>query len=117
MINVDYAFDDEVVSKFSYDLENKVIEVYYPGYIDIKAGTRIEEECVFAIKNWSSAKSKFGDDVRFYDLDKYLGIFSMIIHIEYSNGYLSLIVNTINDTYITLKFEHVEVYFKPIHFD
>lgn len=53
---LEYSFDDEPVSKFCYDLENKKIEVHFKGYFDLIKDEYIEKYCIWIIENWKEAK-------------------------------------------------------------
>jgi hypothetical protein len=78
-----FSFDDEHVSKFCYDIDNKTIELYYSSYYDLlNNGGFMDKTCVFTIKNWVSAKSCLGAEERFYDLTRHLGIITIIYHME-----------------------------------
>ncbi len=115
---LEYSFDDEVVSKFCYDMFEKKIDIYFTGYSDtIKNECFLDKNCVLTIENWSSAKSKIDNPNDIYDykdLDVYIGVFSMILHIEKQGEDLYLSVNTINDKYISLLFIKPVVSFKII---
>jgi len=56
------------------------------------------------IENWKEAKSKVGDDQRFYALEKHIGIFSMILFLKYDEGELELLVLALDGRVITLLF-------------
>lgn len=100
-----FSFDDEVVSKFCYDMDNNKIEVYFTGYSDGKERF-LDKPCVFSISNWTEAKSKVGDEERLYPLDRNIGVFSLIIYMGYNDDKeLEMIVNTVDDRYITLLFK------------
>jgi hypothetical protein len=105
-------FNDQVVSKFCYDIDNKKIEVYYSDFWSRDDdGNIVSQNCLLTIENWTSAKSRLGDEPKFYPLDKHIGIFSMIIFTELKKKDLTIIVNTINDTYITLQFDDPQIAF------
>jgi len=106
-----YSFDDEIASKFCYDMENKKIEVYFTGYSDEKERF-LDKQCVFTISNWTEAKSKLGDEDKLYHLDKHMGIFSMILYIKYHGNDLEMHVNTVDDRYITLFFKDPQLTLK-----
>ena len=99
-----YSFDDEVVSKFCYDMDNKKIEIYFTSYSDLLKNNYLETPCVWIIENWEDAKSKIGDEINFYELDKHMGVFSMILYINTKGDDLEILVNTIDNRYITLLF-------------
>src|SRR5690554_895621 len=74
---LEYSFDDEIASKFCYDMDNKIIEVYFTGYSDEKERF-LDKSCIFSISNWTEAKCKIGDDAKLYDIDKAIGIFKKL---------------------------------------
>jgi hypothetical protein len=101
-----YSFDDEPVSKFCYDLDNNKIEIYFKGYFDLREDKYIEKACVWYIEDWKEAKSKIGDDTKFYDLTKSVGIFSLILYMKYNeDDVLEILVNTIDNRYFTIFFK------------
>ena len=103
---LNYSFDDEPVSKFFYDMDNKKIEVHFKGYYDLqKENILIEKPCVFTIRDWKEAKSRVGDEEKSYDLNKHMGVFSMILYMEFNSDDLEMLVNTIDNRYITLIFK------------
>ena len=92
-----FSFDDEIVIKFCYDLENKKIEVYYDGYYDLKQDSKyIKTPCCFIIEKWEEAKSQILDDKRKYDLNSHIGIFKIILSMEFENSELILYVANLN---------------------
>lgn len=107
-----YTFDDEVISKFCYDIINKKIEIYFEAYYDLNLGESLNQPCILIIENWVNAKSKFVGDAKFHELEKHLGIFSMILSLEEKNDDLEIIVNTINNTYLELIFIKPHILFK-----
>ena len=100
---LEYSFEDEIVSKFCYDIDNKKIELYFTGYSD-KKERFLDKPCMFSISNWTEAKSKIGDQGKIYPLDRNMGVFSMILYIKYNDNVMEMLVNTIDDRYITLFF-------------
>lgn len=101
-----YSFDDEPVSKFCYDLDNNKIEIYFKGYFDLAEDKYMEKPCIWSLENWKEAKSKIGDDTKFYDLTKNLGIFNLILYMKYNDDdVLEMLVNTVDNRYITLFFK------------
>ena len=100
----EYSFDDEPVSKFYYDIDNKKIEVHFKAYNDLLKNKYIEEPCSFIIENWTDAKSKIGDEAKLDELNKHMGIFQMILFMEQKGNDLEMLVNTIDNRIITLFF-------------
>ena len=105
MDKVFYAFDDEVVTKFCYDIDNKKIEVHFIGYHDLLENKYHEKPCVLVIENWEAAKSKLSIETKFDNLDQHMGIFSLILFFEINEGNLSITVNMLDDRYVDLLFE------------
>lgn len=103
-----YSFDDEAVSRFFYDMDNKKFEVCFTGLNDEKERF-LDKPCIFNISDWSEAKSKVGDEEKLYPLDRNMGVFSMILYIKYEGNTLELLVNTIDNRYITLFFTNAKI--------
>ncbi len=104
---IDYSFDDEVVTKFSYDSSSNHIEVQFEGYY--ADGNYIESSCSLIIEKWQTAKSKIYGEKRYDSLESHLGIFSMILSLENSLDKLELSINTVDDKYLELLFEQPKV--------
>ena len=102
-----YEFADEIVSKFSYDMNAVQIEVQFEGYYE--NGEYNESPCSLFIENWKQAKSKLHGEEQYDSLDIHLGIFSMILSLECSPEKTALSINTLDDRYIELVFEQVTV--------
>lgn len=101
-----FAFDDEPVNKFCYDIKNKKIQLYFSGYYDIGNETKyVEKPCVFEIRNWSEGNSIIGDELRKYDLNTHIGVISMILYMKYADEKLEIFVSTVDDRYLTLSFK------------
>jgi len=114
-IKIEISFSDIPVSKFCYDIDGKKIEIYFPGYYDVQSGDYVEQNCCCVISNWKEAKSKVYNDDRFFNLDKHIGIFSLLLHIVHSNDILEMIINTIDDRYIVLHFVSPEVSYEVLY--
>ncbi len=102
-----YSFDDEPVNRFSYDLINKKLEIYFSGYYENEI--LIEKPCIFVIKNWQVAKCKVGDEAINYSLNSKLGIISIILHMKFEGNTLIMLVNTLDNRYLELYFKEVEL--------
>jgi hypothetical protein len=103
---LEYSFDDEPVSKFCYDLDNKRIEVYFKGYYDLNKDIYIEAPCIWILENWEYAKSRIGDEHKLNDLNKNIGVFNLILYMKYNNDKeLEMLVNTADNRYLTLFFK------------
>lgn len=104
---LEYSFDDEPVSKFCYDLQNKRIEVYFKGYYDLIMDVYIETPCIWILENWEYGKIKIGDEQKLYDLNRQMGIFNLILYLKYNdNKELEMLVNTVDHRYLTLFFKN-----------
>lgn len=82
----------------------KKIEVHFTAYFDLKKNEDLEQPCTFIIESWKDAKSKIGDEEKLYELNKHIGVFHMILFMEQKGGNLEMLVNTVDDRYITLIF-------------
>lgn len=103
---LEYSFDDEPVSKFCYDLDNKKIEIHFKGYYDLIKNAYIEAPCTWVLESWDYGKSRIGDEIKLYDLNKVIGVFSLILYLKYNdNKELEMLVNTVDNRYLTLFFK------------
>ncbi len=103
---LEYSFDDEPVSKFCYDLELKKIEIHFNGYFDLLNDKYTESGCIWTIENWKEAKCKIGEETKLYNLDKCIGIFSLILYMKYNeDDRLEMLINTVDNRYITMFFK------------
>jgi hypothetical protein len=110
---LEYSFDDEYVDKSCYDIENKNLEIHFTGYSDLIKNERIDKPCIWTIENWTDAKSTVGDDQKRYDLNKHIGIFSLILYMKYNDdSELEMLVNTVDNRYITLFFKDPQLKLK-----
>lgn len=110
---LEYSFDDEPVQKFCYDLGSKKIEIHFNGFYDLNQDKYIKSPCVWSIGNWVYGKSKIGDDQKTYDLTKHMGVFSLILYLKYNEDKeLEMLVNTIDDRYITFLFKDPDLSLK-----
>ena len=101
-----YSFDDEPVSKFCYDLDTQKIEVHFRGYYDLTKDTYLDDPCIWVIENWEYAKCTLGDEQKRYDLNKHIGVFSLILYMKYNdNKELEMGINTVDNRYLTLFFK------------
>lgn len=103
----DYTFDDEIVTKFSYDSNANKIEIQFKGcYED---GKYVESTCTLIIAGWQVARSKIHGESQYDSLESHLGIFSMILRLEKFSNKLELSINTIDDKYLELIFEKAKI--------
>ncbi len=104
--SLNYSFDDEPVIKFSYDIQNKIIEVYFERCFSMNENKFIESVSILRIQQWESAYSLLPDIEKKYGLDNNMGIFSMIYYMKFSDSRLEIFVNTIDNRYITFLFDN-----------
>jgi hypothetical protein len=104
-----YSFDDEVAGKSCYDIDKKRIEINFIGYFDSSSNQYIDRPCVWIIENWAYAKSKLSSETAYNDLDRHLGIISMILSAEINKDNLELTANTIDGRYIDLIFNNAQL--------
>lgn len=109
MKKIEYSFDDEYVSKFCYDFDNKKIEIYLTGYSDLLKNERIDKPCIWIIENWTDAKSKLSSGIFYNDLEQNLGIVSMILSAEIKQTKLEVTVNTLDNRYVDLLFDNPQI--------
>lgn len=109
---LEYSFDDEVANKFCYDMDNNKIEIHFTGYSDLLKNERIDKPCIWIIENWTDAKSKLSSENAYTDLEKYLGIISMVLSSEINDTTLELTVNTTDNRYIDLLFDNPQLKLK-----
>lgn len=107
---LDYSFDDEIVSKFCYDMDNKQIDIHFTGYSN-EYERFLDKPCVLSISKWSDAKIKIEPHNKLHMLDNYIGIFSMILYIKCYDDIFEMLVNTIDNRYITIYFIQANVNF------
>jgi len=106
---LEYSFDDEVVNKFCYYMDKNKIEIHFGGYYDTLSGQYIDKPCVWLIENWTEAKSKLSSENTYTDLEKNLGIISMVLSSEINDTILELTVNTTDNRYIDLFFDNPQL--------
>lgn len=107
---LEYSFDDEPVIGFYYDLRGRRIEVHFEGYYNLRDNDRyVDRHCTFVIENWKKGKSKVGDDQTMHDLEKHMGIFTMILYMKVVGNELELFVSTVDGRYVILTFEEPEL--------
>lgn len=73
----------------------------------------IDVPCVWVLESWKYAKSTVGDEQKRYDLNKHIGIFSLILYMKYNDDKeLEILVNTVDNRYITLFFKEPKLSLK-----
>jgi len=111
-----YSFDDEPIIKFCYQLNGKKMEVHFNRYYSLNENMYVENRCIWILENWDEAKIMVGDDKKLYDLNKYIGIFSLILYMKFNeNEELEMLVNTLDNRYITLFFKRPSFILKEIN--
>ena len=63
----------------------------------------------FIIEDWLDAKSQIGDDPKQYPLDRHMGIFSLILYMKLQEDKLEMMVNTLDERFITLIFKEPKI--------
>lgn len=106
---LNYSFDDEPVVKFCYDIQNKKIEIYFDRYFDLEKNIFVESKCVLIIEKWQNAYSMLSQIEKKHELNRHIGVFSMILYLKSSEEYLEMLVNTLDNRYVTLIFESPEI--------
>lgn len=107
---LEFSFDDEPVIGFCYDLRNRRIDLRFEAYYDLRDNDRyMEKHCTFTISNWKKGKSKVGDIQVVSDLEKNIGIFTMILYMKMIGNELELFVSTVDGRYVILTFEEPEL--------
>lgn len=104
------SLDDEVAEKFIYDIDNKVIEVWFGRYYDLKMDDWVDKRCALRIEKWEKAQSRAGGSVQWKMLDDNIGVFSLILLMEVEDEKLSLTVLTIDSRIVDLVFIHSQCY-------
>lgn len=110
--NIHYSFDDEIADSFCYTSSKKEIKIQFDRYYE--DGNLIDSPCKLLISKWQSGGSKGHDQQQYKPLEHHLGVFSMILSIEMLADTLKICVNTIDDRYIDLIFNHVSVYVEKV---
>lgn len=105
--NVDFA--DEIVVGFCYKPIEKQISLTFESIT-------IEKEVVdsphtLEISSWSKAQSRNYSDTTFGPLEDHLGVPSLILSCIFCEEFCSLVINTVDDRYIELKFHDAQVEF------
>ncbi|OGX85625.1 hypothetical protein [Hymenobacter glacialis] len=106
-----YSFDDEVATKFCYDLDNKRLEIHFTRCWENATQQHLEGPCYLLIHQWTDARCQNASHrqgnvppPKFFPLEDSMGIISMIHFFEWTKEQLELVVNTIDDRYLLLQF-------------
>ena len=105
--NLLFSFDDEIATRFYYDITSHKIAVYFAAYYN--NGRFVEKECRLIIEKWENAKSKLSVDNRYKNLEDHVGIISMILDMYVADKKLFLTVNTLDGQYVDLLFYNCNV--------
>ncbi len=103
---LEYNFDDEVASKFCYEMDKNKIAIHFEGYYCLLESQYIDKPCIWIIESFDYAKSKLSSESAYSDLEKHLGIISMVLSSELNDTTLELAVMTTDDRYVNLLFEN-----------
>ncbi|HGE6026597.1 hypothetical protein ABMY11_20225 [Vibrio vulnificus] len=105
--NVDFA--DEIVSRFSYDSAGKEILLTFQSFM--YKGKEVTKSHTLAISSWSQGQSRSCGSNTFDDLERHLGVPSLLLDFSVQDDFCSLVINTVDDRYIELKFYKVQIEF------
>jgi hypothetical protein len=102
-----YSFDDEVASKFCYDMDQQRLEIHFTGCWELATQHYHEGPCYLLIHQWRAAHCQ-EDAVsnRFLPLEQRMGIVSLLLAVTWVGEQLELYVNTIDNRYLLLRFDH-----------
>ena len=100
-----YSFDDEVASKFCYDLAHKRLEIHFTGCWDRATQHYYEGPCYLLIHQWCAAHcQEEAVSNRFVPLGQGMGIVSLLLAVTWAEEQLEVVVNTIDGRYLLLRF-------------
>ncbi|MEK6510690.1 hypothetical protein [Myroides odoratimimus] len=105
-----YTFDDEVVSKFVYAIDEKKIELSFDGFYDLEKDEEINRKCILIIESWSKALSRLYPNSKFDDLESNFGIISMIVAVNVEHDEVYMTVSTIDNRHYDLIFLKPSMY-------
>jgi hypothetical protein len=100
-----YSFDDEVASKFYYDLDHNRLEIHFTGCWELATQHYHEGPCYLLIHHWQAAYcQEEAVSNRFVPLEQGMGIVSLLLGVAWVDEQLELVVNTIDNRYLLLRF-------------
>jgi hypothetical protein len=100
-----YSFDDEVASKFYYDLDHNRLEIHFTGCWELATQQYHEGPCYLLIHHWQAAYcQEEAVSNRFVPLEQGMGIVSLLLGVAWVDEQLELVVNTIDNRYLLLRF-------------
>jgi hypothetical protein len=103
--NVDFA--DEIPVGFCYKSIEKKISIDFESFI--YSNEIVSKPVSLEISLWSKAQSRNCSDTKFVELENHLGIPSLILSSEFCDEFFSLVINTVDNRYIELKFYKAQV--------
>jgi hypothetical protein len=102
-----YSFDDEVASKFCYDMDHQRLEIHFTGCWELATQSYHEGPCYLLIHQWSAAHcQEEAVSKRFVPLEQGMGIVSLLLGLTWVGEQLELVVNTIDNRFLLLRFAH-----------
>ena len=105
-----YSFDDEVASKFYYDLEGKRLEIHFTGCWEIATGRYHDGPCHLLIHQWADARcQEEAVSARIVRLEELMGIVSLLLSFDWTAEGLEMLINTIDNRYLLLRFTNPSV--------
>jgi hypothetical protein len=102
-----YSFDDEVASKFCYDIKQKHLEIHFTGCWELATQRYHQGPCSLLIHQWRAAHcQEEAVSKRFIPLEQGMGIVSLLLAVTWVDEQLELLVNTLDDRYLLLRFNN-----------
>ena len=105
--SVDFA--DEVVSSFSYDSVGKEMQLTFHSFMH--KGKLVTKSHTLIISSWLEAQSRRWESTAFDDLEQHLGVPSLLLDFSFQGDLCSLVINTVDDRYIEIKFYKAQIEF------
>jgi hypothetical protein len=100
-----YSFDDEVASKFCYDLDHKRLEIHFTGCWELATQHYHEGPCYLLIHRWHAAQcQEEAVSKRFVPLEQGMGIVSLLLAVTWAEEQLEVVVHTLDGRYLLLRF-------------
>lgn len=106
---INHAFGDRCVQAFNYDIFGKRIELFFEDYYDITSKAQKNRRCIFTIEGWKDDYSipydvTRQDEKKSY-MDAHMGIFDMIMKMEYKSDFFEITTGNIDGRYATYGME------------
>ncbi|MCG6272372.1 hypothetical protein K6U70_09405 [Vibrio vulnificus] len=109
-MNIDSVdFADEIVASFGYKPEDKEISLTFRSFTYMERV--VTKSHTLKISSWSQAQSRNYGDTKFDGLEEHLGVPSLLLDYSFRDDFCSLVINTVDDRYIELKFYEAQVEF------